>query len=159
MGIREPLVRDFMTLQPLTIENKKSIRAAQEIMTKFGIRHLPVTTDGYVSGILSEREINLAVGIESIDPSQVLVADVCNERPYIVDPETPMRQVARVMAERHYGSSIVMKNGELVGIFTTVDACRALHSLIDDVLALLHSNKVRNYPFSGAGESFGKREK
>lgn len=155
MNIREPLVRDYMTLQPATVESKKSIQAARDMMSRFGIRHLPVTTEGFVSGILSEREVNLAAGIESIDPSQLLVADVCNERPYIVDPETPIREVARVMAERHYGSAVVMKNGDLVGIFTTVDACRALHTIVDDVLVYLNANTRQNYRYASQGVAIG----
>ena len=134
MNIREPLVRDYMTMQPTTIESKKSVQAARDLMTRFGIRHLPVTTNGAVSGLLSDREVSLAVEIESIDPSQLLVVDVCNEKPYSVDPETPIREVARVMAEKHYGSAVIMRDGDLVGIFTTVDACRALHNVLNEVM-------------------------
>lgn len=139
MNIHEPLVQDFMTLQPQTIKGKENVETAKEMMSKFGIRHLPVVNDGIVMGLLSERELNLAVGIESIDPKQLLVMDMCSERPYVVRPDTTLREVVDVMAKKHFGSAIVMENAKLVGIFTTVDACRALHDLLDD--AVLESNR------------------
>ncbi len=127
----EPTVQDFMTQQPQSIEAKESLEKARDRMSKFGIRHLPVTRDGELIGILSERELNVACGIESIDPRNLLVIDVCSEDPYIVAPDTPLWQVAEVMADKHYGSAMVMEDGVLVGIFTTVDACRALYQVLE----------------------------
>jgi acetoin utilization protein AcuB len=39
------------------------------------------------------------------------------------------------MAAKKYGSAIVMQNGKVVGIFTTVDACQALADLLQTRLA------------------------
>ncbi|GEM_PF-202273 len=139
MNIYEPLVQDFMTLQPQTIEGKENVETAKGMMSRFSIRHLPVVNDGIVAGILSERELNIAAGIECIDPKQLLVMDMCSERPYVVHPDTTLREVVDVMAKKHFGSAIVMENTKLVGIFTTVDACRALHNLLND--AVQESNR------------------
>ena len=145
--MKEPLIQDFMTLQPQTIEGKENVETARKMMSKFGIRHLPVTTDGIVAGLLSEREVNLAVGIESIDPKQLLVIDVCSERPYIVDPLVPLREVVGTMAKEHYGSAIVMENARLTGIFTTVDACRALHDLLEETIEESNLETIQNFRF------------
>lgn len=130
MGSKEPLVKDYMTLQPHTIEHGENVQTAHQVMTKLGIRHLPVMKKGSIIGILSEREVNFAIGIESIDHKQILAIDVCSQKPYMVTPETALRDVADVMAKKHFGSVIVMKNDELVGIVTTVDVCRALAQII-----------------------------
>ena len=61
-----------------------------------------------------------------------MVIDVCSEDPYIVDPDEPVRMVAQEMAKKHYGSAVVVQNKKLVGIFTTVDACRALSQMIEN---------------------------
>ena len=101
-------------------------------MAKYGIRHLPVTREGEVMGMLSEREINLTYELEAIEPTHLLVIDACSEDPYFVEPDEPVRLVAQEMANQHYGSAIVMQNEKLVGIFTTVDACRALSQIIEE---------------------------
>lgn len=143
----EPLVREFMTQQPQTIEGKENVEAARKLMTLFGIRHLPVTTNGVVSGMLSERELDLAMGIESIDAKQLLVIDVCSEKPYIVSPDTPLREVVGAMAREHLGSAIIMEDEKLEGIFTTVDACRVLHDLIVKTAEEASLEKLRDLRF------------
>ena len=127
---KQTTVSDYMTQQPQSIEFGESLEKAGDMMSKYGIRHLPVTKKGKLVGILSERELNLASGIDSFEPSKLLVADVCSENPYVVEPETPLWKVAGVMADKAYGSALVMENGKLAGIFTTVDACRALHQVL-----------------------------
>ena len=50
--------------------------------------------------------------------------------PYAVPPETPLAEVAATMAERQFGSAIVTDGRGAIGIFTTMDALRALASLL-----------------------------
>ncbi len=147
MTTHEPLIQEFMTLQPQTIEGKENIGVAENMMSKFGIRHLPVTTDGIIVGILSEREVNLATGMDAIDPKQLLVIDVCSEKPYIVHPDTTLREVVGFMAKKHYGSALIMENAKLVGIFTTVDACNALHDLLAETIEEANLKNIRNFRF------------
>ena len=147
MTFQEPLIQDFMTLQPQAIEGKEKIETARKMMSRFGVRHLPVLTDGIVSGMLSEREVNLAYGIESIDPKQLLVIDVCSEKPVIVSPEMPLREVVGHMAKKQLGSVIIMKNAHLVGIFTTVDACRALHDLLEEAIETSNLENFQTFRF------------
>jgi uncharacterized protein YjaG (DUF416 family) len=35
------------------------------------------------------------------------------------------------MASEKFGSAVVVQNGHVVGVFTTVDACRALGDLLE----------------------------
>jgi acetoin utilization protein AcuB len=49
--------------------------------------------------------------------------------PYTVPPGTALEEVAAAMAERKLGSAIVVDRGSVIGLFTTVDALRALAAL------------------------------
>lgn len=126
MSKAEPTVQKYMTTQPYSIEPTKNLKEAQELMKKYNIRHLPVIADGKVAGILSDRDIKLTSGFEEVDIAEVSVADICVTKPYIVSPDSLLTEVAEEMASKHYGSAVVVQNSKLVGIFTTVDACRAL---------------------------------
>lgn len=143
----EPLIKEFMTLQPQTIECHETLETAKKKMIQSSIRHLPVSKKGKIIGILSERELNLAYGIESLDPKHLLVIDACSEKPYIVDPETPLREVVDTMAKKHLGSALVMEGSKLIGIFTTVDACRSLHDLLEETLEKKNREVVRTFRF------------
>ena len=55
-----------------------------------------------------------------------------------VEPTTPIAQVARKMVQERIGSAIVMKENKVTGIFTTIDALRALMEITevsDEILA------------------------
>ena len=45
---------------------------------------------------------------------------------YCVSPDTSLTSVAGVMAEKKYGCAVVIDHGEVVGVFTAIDALRAL---------------------------------
>lgn len=126
MSKAEPTVQKFMTTQPYTIEAEKSLAEAVRMMETHQIRHLPVTQSGKLTGILSDRDLKAALALSSTSAEGTRVGDVCHDHPYQTEPERPLSQVADEMAEKHYGSALVVQNGKLVGIFTTVDACRAI---------------------------------
>ena len=48
---------DFMSIVPSTIDGDEPIVTAAERMVSEGIRHLPVTIDGSVQGIVSMRDV------------------------------------------------------------------------------------------------------
>ncbi len=130
MSKADPTIQKYMTVQPHSIEPAKSLEDALELMKKYKIRHLPVVRGEKVVGILSDRDIKLVSGFEEVDTAEITVADVCVTKPYVVSPDTPLSDAAEEMASKHYGSAVVVQNDKLVGIFTTVDACRALAAVI-----------------------------
>jgi acetoin utilization protein AcuB len=111
------------------VEAGDKMSKAVDLMKKFSIRHLPVLDKGKIVGMLSDRDVKLASGIAD-DMDDLIVADVCHTDPYIVAPDTPLAQVASTMADKHYGSAMVVSNGKLAGIFTATDACRVLADMI-----------------------------
>ena len=126
----EPTVQMYMARVLQTIEAGESLKKAEEVMSKQGIRHLPVLQKGVVVGVLSDRDIKLAGSIMGNESAKLPVIDVCTGNPYTVEPEAPLQEVAKTMADKHYGCVLVLENKKLVGIFTTVDACRVLADLI-----------------------------
>ncbi|HUY88815.1 MAG TPA: CBS domain-containing protein [Pirellulales bacterium] len=50
-------VREFMTRSPETVDSEARIAFALHKMDVGGYRHLPVTTDGRISGVISVRDI------------------------------------------------------------------------------------------------------
>jgi len=129
----EPVVQQYMSYAPHSIDVSKTVQAAHDLMALYNIRHLPVVREGRLAGIVSDRDIKMAVGLVKSSPNLVLVDDICQEHPYTVSPDTKLRDVADEMAARRYGSVLVVQDDVLVGIFTTVDACKALSEIISGV--------------------------
>lgn len=120
------LARDFMTAVPHTIGRKQTLAVAQEKMRVGGVRHLPVLEGGRLEGILSQRDAYFIETLSGVTPENVLVEEAMSIEVYTVTPETPLLEMATAMADHKYGCAVVMEGNHVVGIFTTVDALRAL---------------------------------
>jgi len=122
-------VCDYMHQDPLTITADETLGAAASTMSDNHIRHLPVTQDGELVGILSEREINLVKFIP--DGLSLKITDVMSPTVFAVGPTTYLRDVVRTMAKEKYGAVVVQEmGGKIVGIFTAIDALRILADLL-----------------------------
>ena len=124
-----PSVSHYMTAQPWTVDCKASVREAHELMLEHGIRHLPVVDNGELVGIVSERDLHV---IESLADALIAVPveRVMHEHPFVVTSDTALDEVALIMANGKYGSAIILGHDGIEGIFTTVDACRALSDVL-----------------------------
>jgi CBS domain-containing protein len=123
-----------MTPFPYHIDAAAKLASAWQLMEEHGIRHLPVFENGDIIGIVSERDLERAhtAGHPLREETELLVGDLCTHRPYFVDVADPLHAVLDVMAETRLGSVLVLKEGELAGLFTAVDACRLLSKLLLD---------------------------
>ncbi len=125
-------ITDIMTPCPNTIESHKCVGDAKQIMEIGGIRHLPVVEEGDLIGVLSEREVQLAEIVEKAMGGMPRVGEICKRDPHIVFDDTPLSEIAAQMAERKIDCTLIAdKNAGLVGIFTTVDACRSIQILLE----------------------------
>lgn len=131
---RPPQIVAFMTPFPFSIDIEAPLSEAHAFLRERQIHHLPVTRDGVLAGILTDRDIKLALGpdLDSPPERELSVKDVYQPESYVVEAGAQVDEVAATMAERHIGSALVTRGGKLVGIFTTTDACRALAKVLRD---------------------------
>lgn len=126
-----PEIREFMTPSPLTIAPTSSLSKAVKIMRDNQVRHLPVVERGHVVGILSQRDILIMESLPGVNPTEVRVEEAMVRDAFAVRPETPIGEVVEAMLERKLGSTIVSDGPHVLGVFTTTDALRALHTLLE----------------------------
>ncbi|MEZ4449479.1 MAG: CBS domain-containing protein [Nannocystaceae bacterium] len=125
-------IREYMTPVPETIDPELTIPQAAERMFNLGIRHLPVVQGGNLVGILSERDVSFIQGLADYDAKRCTVAQAMHANPFTCGPEAHLDAVAREMAEHKYGAAVVVDRdhpSHVVGVFTTIDALRALTRL------------------------------
>ncbi len=130
-GKKHVLISEHMTKSPLTVATDAPLLEAREILREHGIRHLPVLEGKKLVGILSDR--NLKEALASPGGERFLVQDAMMPDVFAVSPDTELSEVLEEMAEEKYGCAVVQeKDGKVVGVFTTLDACRLLAELLDD---------------------------
>ena len=128
-----PTVEEFMTPAPHTVGFHQTLVAAHQLMGEHGVRHLPVLESGKLVGMLSQRDLHLIETLRDVNPAEVEVGKAMTPVPYTVSAQSSLREVASQMAAHKYGSAVVLEKDRIVGVFTTVDALRALSTLLERV--------------------------
>ena len=119
-------IKKYMTQTPRTIGEDIPLSKATEMMRDHRIRHLPVLLGGKLVGILSDRDIKLAL---SIHPSakDIKVGDIMTEEPYSVTEDCPLDQVVAEMSKHKFGCAVIEDgHGHVTGVFTAVDGLELL---------------------------------
>jgi acetoin utilization protein AcuB len=124
-------IKDVMTPCPHYIEASASLDEAVKKMGLQSIRHLPVIEKGALIGIISERDVILSQFVCKTTNYCPAAGDICVSEIYSVLDTTPAAEVALNMAKKKHDCAIVCdKEENVIGIFTTTDACRLIHRIL-----------------------------
>lgn len=123
-------VKKYMSPTPQTIGREAPLATAKEVMTGLAIRHLPVIQGEKVVGVLSDRDIQVLEFLAKDHAEALRVDDAMTRDVYVAAPEAPLQEVVAAMAAGKFGSTVVVEGGKVRGIFTTIDALRALADLL-----------------------------
>lgn len=127
-------VKDWMSASPLTVPPETSVSEARELMQRKRIRHLLVTEDEELVGIITDRDIRLTLPSPATSLSvwevnyllaKLTVGEVMTKRLITVGPDRPIEEAAQLMLEHRIGALPVVEGGRLVGILTETDLLRA----------------------------------
>jgi acetoin utilization protein AcuB len=129
-------VADWMTKNPITIEEDASVIEAIHLLKEKNIRRLPVMRKGRLVGLVTEKMLfgYMPAKASSLDQwelhyllSKTPVKAAMNPKPHTVPPETPLSEAAKLIHDRKLnGITVVNEAGDLVGLLTTTNALEAL---------------------------------
>jgi acetoin utilization protein AcuB len=129
-------VGDWMTKNPITIEDSASIVEAIHALRERNVRRLPVMHGKAIVGLVTEKMLlgYMPAKATSLDQwelqyllSKTPVTAAMNPKPHTVRPETPLFEAAKLLHDRKLNGVIVVdEEDELVGIMTTTNALEAL---------------------------------
>ena len=115
-------IDEVMTRNPLTVDETAPVSEAARMMRDSNIGDVLVTrSDGSVCGIVTDRDLALAVVAEGNDPASMVVRDVCNHTIESVASSDPVGKAVKVMSERAIRRLPVIDDGALVGIVSLGD--------------------------------------
>ncbi|MCA9901619.1 MAG: CBS domain-containing protein [Anaerolineales bacterium] len=121
---------DLMTIDPEIVTRDTPLREIVTAMNRANIRQVLVVEDKKLVGIVTDRDIRLAVNSpltteEPLERLELLngytAVDCMTANPRTVSPETPIHKVAQLLSVYKFGALPVVENGELVGIITVTD--------------------------------------
>ena len=125
-------IADVMTPAPLTVSADCTVQEARRTMQGQALRHLAVTDANGEISLLSEDDIRrVTAPALSLGSDELRVGDICEPRAHVAESTDPLPRVLAAMAAERIDAVLVMREGELTGIFTTTDACRLFAELLD----------------------------
>lgn len=129
-------VRQWMTMNPITMEEDASVIEAIHIMKENNVRSIPVMNKGRFVGLVTERMIkeytpSKATALDTWEIHYLLsktpVKEAMNPKPFTVTPDTDLTDAAQLIHDNKLNGICVLDNeGNLVGILTTTNILEAL---------------------------------
>jgi acetoin utilization protein AcuB len=136
------VVEKWMTRDVITVPPHQKIIDAFELMQGRGIRHLPIIEEGELKGLVTDRDIRLALipsplstpedrvyhlgALERVD--EIMTSDLIT-----VEPHTTIEEAAKLMAKYKIGAVPVVFQGKLVGILTETDILRVFIEMLETI--------------------------
>lgn len=119
------LVRHAMTEAPRTARPDMRAADAAGLMANFDIGVVPVTEDGRLVGLVTDRDLVVRVLADRRDPTEVPLGDIVTATPVTVTPDMQLSEARDLMAAHKVRRLPVMKDDQLVGIFSLGDVALA----------------------------------
>jgi CBS domain-containing protein len=141
---------DFCRCELLTVRSSDEVLTAARLMREKHVGYLVVVDQvepgkhPRPAGVLTDRDIVVAVVAEAIDPARVSVGDIMTRAPVTVNGTDSPEQAARTM--RRAGVRrlpVVGQQGELVGVVSLDDVLEYLAGELQSVaVAIRHEQQV-----------------
>ena len=118
-------VRDLMTQSVASISSDDCLSSAARMMWECDCGAIPVTRDGRVLGMITDRDICMASWIKNQPLSEIGVADSMSRELFSCSPDDNVSVAERLMQSRQIRRLPVLdKEGRLVGILSLADIVR-----------------------------------
>ncbi len=127
-------VKDLMSNTLDVVSPGAQLHEALTRMNRAGYRHLPVVANDKLVGIITDRDIRLAVNSPFVDADADLtresildgirVDDCMTPDPQCVSSNTPLHEVADLLTLNKFGAMPVVDEGKLVGMISYIDFLR-----------------------------------
>ncbi len=114
--------KDVMTTRVVTVKPSTAIEDAARLLVRRKISGVPVVDEKdktKVVGMVTEADLLV------VPPGARTVADVMKKRVVSVSPDTPIEEIANILAKKKIKRVPVVDAGKLVGIVSRIDVLRA----------------------------------
>lgn len=123
-------ISTIMSTNLVTLSTKDTLENAEKLFKKFHIRNIPVVNGKKIIGMLSYSDLlrisfadvtNDEQNIDAFVYDMFTIPQVMAKNLTVVQPETTIKEVAQIFAEREFHALPVVEGDDLLGIVTTTD--------------------------------------
>ncbi|PQV51168.1 acetoin utilization protein AcuB [Jejuia pallidilutea] len=124
-------VSSIMTKNLIALTRSDDLERAELLFKRYKIRHMPVVSGETIIGMLSYTDlmrISYAETssvkedrLETVVYNNFTIEQVMQKDVVTISANTPIKEAAKILAEREFHALPVVEDGTLVGIVTTTD--------------------------------------
>ena len=123
------LVKDCMTKDPITISTTEDVQYGFYLLKKHDIRQMPVTDNGAIKGIITERDLRMVIEKEY----GIKIEATMSKNLQTVTEDDSIETAAKIIHDNKYNALPVLNNKDiLVGIVTVTDVIEGLLNIINN---------------------------
>jgi len=135
---KEGVAREIMTGSPVTLKPDDNLDLASDIISLGRIRHIPIVDGNRLVGIVTERDLigpaaAQIFGLKNKSKAALLksvkIKEVMKKRVITVAPDTAIKDIAHLMADKKIGCVPVVSDGVVVGLVTTTNILHYVEGL------------------------------
>ena len=130
------LVRDVMRKNVVVAKPSITIREASQVMGELHIGSLIVREGEDIVGILTERDVLLAVA-KGVNTEETVVEEIMSKDVVTIEPDKKLEDAVELMMEHKIKKLPVVEGKKLVGIITASDIVVVEPKLIANIASLL----------------------
>lgn len=132
-------ISEWMTTEPITVAPSTPVSEARRVMQKKSIRHLLVMERKRLAGIITDRDIRLALPSPASSLSvwevnyllaKLAVREVMTRTVITIVPDQSLGEAVHLMLKHKIGALPVVEDERVVGIITETDLHRALARML-----------------------------
>jgi acetoin utilization protein AcuB len=126
-------VRDYMTMDPVTVGPNDSLQTVIDLLRRRDIRSVPIVDDGKLIGIITDRDVRQVAPAyplfrdedeirrytEKLTVTAAMTAD-----PMTIAPDAPLVDAAKILETYRISSLPVAEGHRLIGMLTVTDLLR-----------------------------------
>ena len=120
-----PSVKDLMTKDVITIDLHKTVFDAAVLMNRKTVGCLVIMDGEEPVGIVTERDFVRRLIAKNL-PLETAVSEIMSKPLTTIDPDSSLREAARLMLNNKIRRLLVVKEAKLVGIIVGSDFARQL---------------------------------
>jgi CBS domain-containing protein len=94
-------VKDIMTARPNSCSPATNLAAAAALMLDADCGVLPVVEEGKLAGIVTDRDMYIALATRNKPASQLTVAEVARKQAFTCSPDDDVHKALAIMKEHH----------------------------------------------------------
>ncbi len=120
----------------VTCATSDFVAEAAKKMKEHNVGCILITEQGYLKGILTDRDITLTVVAEGKNPEKIKLQDVMKKNVVMGKPDWELFEATRIMSENKVRRLPIARNGRLEGFVSLSDIAPVIQRELDSFLEI-----------------------